>query len=290
VLVHHKFDQALRLIRRLAATDCRFVLHIDSAADADDVSAFRGELEPLNPVYARSVQSTWGSYRLALAVMRCVQAAVRQLEPLDRYVLLSGQDYPISAPARITKFFSTHPDKEFIEAIAQDVNDPDVPGWSPYFRFRRYHLWIGNRHLRLPYLRKGTPPLPIFHGSTWWALTRNAMVYISDQFDSNRRLKRYLRTSFLADEAYIPTLMMGSPFASAVMGHNLTFAKWTPNSGPHPKTLIIDDLAELLSSSKLFARKFDALVDETVMNKLDALLKVETQRPTLDGDEKTDTK
>jgi Core-2/I-Branching enzyme len=290
LLVHHKFDQALRLVRRLAAADCRFVLHVDSAADVEDVSAFRRQLQPFNPVYAPSVNSKWGSYRLALAVMRCVQAAVRQLEPLDRYVLLSGQDYPIAAPAQIAEFFSAHPDKEFIEAFAQDVNDPDVPGWSPYFRFKRYHLWIGNLHLRLPFLRKGVPPLPIFHGSTWWALTRNAMVYVSDQFDSNRRLKRYLRTSFLADEAYIPTLMMGSPFASAVTGHNLTFAKWTPTSGPHPKTLHIEDLAELLSSNKLFARKFDALVDEAVMNKLDALLQVESHPPTLDGGEKTDTK
>jgi hypothetical protein len=278
LLLHHKFDQAVRLIRRLASADCRFVLHIDSAADAEDVSAFRRELQSFNPVYARSVRARWGTYRLALAVMRCVQAAVRQLEPFDRYVLLSGQDYPIAAHAQIDKFFSTHPDEEFIEAIAQDVTDPGIPGWSPYFRFRRYHFWIGGRHLQLPFLRKAVPPLPIFHGSTWWALTRGATVYISDQFDSNRGLRRYLRTSFLADEAYIPTLLMASPFAAAITGHNLTFAHFTSTSGPHPKILRADDLEDLVSSHKLFARKFDALIDEAVMTKLDALMDAKSNR------------
>jgi hypothetical protein len=91
-------------------------------------------------------------------------------------------------------------------------------------------------------------------------------------------LRRYLRTSFLADEAYIPKLLMGSPFASAITGHNLTFAHFTSTSGPHPKILRVDDLEELLSSNKLFARKFDTLVDEAVMTKLDALMDAESNR------------
>jgi hypothetical protein len=120
-------------------------------------------------------------------------------------------------------------------------------------------------------VRKGLPPLPIYHGSTWWALTRPALEYISDQFESNGRLRRYLRTGFLVDEVYIPTLMMASPFASKVTGENVTFAEWTPTSGPHPKALRIDDLPALLGSRKLFARKFDDAIDGTIMDALDEL-------------------
>lgn len=272
VLVHHKFEQALRMVRRLAGPDSGFVFHIDTSADSTCVASFRAELQSFKPVvYAPSVKSRWGSYRQALAIMRCVQAAVRQMEPFDRYVLLSGQDYPIAGRAEITEFFSKHPDTEFLEAFPQDVTDAAVPGWSPYYRFRRHHIWIGERRLHVPVLRKGVPPIPIFHGSTWWALTRAAAVYIADQFDSNRRLKRYLRTGFLVDEVYIPTLIMGSPFSSRVAGSNVTYAEWTPTSGPHPKTLRTDDLDGLLASPKLFARKFDLAFDESLMNELDAL-------------------
>jgi hypothetical protein len=147
----------------------------------------------------------------------------------------------------------------------------DAPGWSPYYRFRRYHLFLGRFHRVLPYTHKGPPPQAIYHGSTWWALTHPALEFIAREFKNNSRLRRYLRTSFLVDEAYVPTLLMGSPFRSRVAGHNLTYAKWTPTSGPHPKTLGIEDLPSLESSSKLFARKFDADVDSTVLDELDRL-------------------
>jgi hypothetical protein len=57
----------------------------------------------------------------------------------------------------------------------------------------------------------------------------------------------------------VPTLLIGSPLRSRVAGHNLTYAEWTPTSGPHPKTLGMEDLPSLQSSSKLFARKFEPM-------------------------------
>src|SRR6202050_4984024 len=272
LLVHHKFDQALRLMRRLAGEDSSFVLHIDNAADAADAGAFRAQLECFKPVlYAQRVRAQWGAYGQALAIMHCIQAAVRQLEPCDRYVLLSGQDYPIKDRAQITEFFAEQPEKEFIEAFPRDVSDAAASGWSPYYRFRRYHFWVGGRHWSVPALRKGPPPLPIFHGSCWWALTSPTVAYIAEHFDLNRQLRRYLRTGYLVDEVYIPTLIMASRFSARVVGENVTFAEWTPTSGPHPKTLRIGDLGQLLNSRKLFARKFDADVDESLLDELDAL-------------------
>lgn len=272
VLLHHKFDQALRLVRRLAGPESSFVFHVDGAADAKPVAAFRAKLDCLvtTPVhFADSVSSVWGSYRQALAIMRCVRVAYRDAERCDRYLLLSGQDYPIADRTHIAEFFAENPDKEFLEAFPRDVTDAGAPGWSPYYRFRRYHFWIGDRRITVPVLRKGQPPLPIYHGSTWWALTRAAIEHIAVQFESNETLKRYLRTGFLVDEVYIPTLMMASRFASKVTGENVTYAEWTPTSGPHPKTLRVDDLATLLKSQKLFARKFDDVVDGSVMDQLD---------------------
>ena len=274
MLLHHKFDQALRLVSRLAGSESSFVFHVDASADAKQSGDFRARLARLadTPVhYAESVSSAWGSYRQALAIRRCVEVAYRDAAPCDRYVLLSGQDYPIVDRAHIAEFFANNPDREFLEAFPQDVADAAAPGWSPYYRFRRYHFWIGNRRVVLPFLRKGLPPLPVYHGSTWWALTRAAIEHLVRQFESNAPLKRYLRTGFLVDEVYVPTLMMASPLASKVTGQNVTYAEWTPTSGAHPKTLRIGDLAALSSSPKLFARKFDDRVDGSVMDRLDAV-------------------
>jgi hypothetical protein len=271
VLLHQKFDQALRMIRRLAGPDCGFIIHIDASARLSAVQAFRKDLESLPVVYTQRVSSRWGSYRQAMAIMHCIQAAVGRMEPFDRYVLISGQDYPIAPRARLFEFFESNPRAEFIEAFPLDVTEADSAGWTPYYRFRRYHIWIGQRHVALPFVRKPLPPLPIYHGSTWWALTRAALLYVAAQFRSDRSLQSYLQTGFLVDEVYVPTLLMASSFASRIEGSNVTFAQWTPTSGPHPKTLQMGDLEELLSSSKLFARKFDASLDGSLMDELDRL-------------------
>lgn len=272
ILVHQKFDQALRMVQRLNWGDPGFIFHIDSAVDSLVVAAFKAQLQGYKRVsYARRVRSRWGGYPQALAIMHCVQTAATQIEAFDRYVLLSGQDYPIADRANFEALFAKNTNAEYIEAYPQDVMDDSVEGWSPYYRFRRYHVWIGNRHIKIPILRKGLPPLPIYHGSTWWALTHSAISYLAKEFDSNRALRRYLLTGFLVDEVYVPTLIMASPLALNVVGENVTYAKWTPTSGPHPKTLRIDDLNELLNSKKLFARKFDATSDQAILDTLDGL-------------------
>lgn len=272
LLVHHKFDQLLRLVDRLDGPHSSFVVHVDRKVAEDQVADLRNKLRPLDRVaFTQRVSSTWGAYEQALAIMECVKSAVEEMEPCDRYVLLSGQDYPIKGQAQILEFFAQHSIEEFIEAYPLDVMDAGSPGWSPYYRFRRYHMWLGGRHIALPFVLKGAPPLPIYHGSTWWALTRGAVTHVAREFASNTKLHRYLRTGFLVDEVYVPTLLMASPFAPRVVGKNVTFAEWTATSGPHPKTLRLADLEQLLVSPKLVARKFDAAVDEAVMSALDGL-------------------
>ena len=272
VTLYHKFDQALRLVRRLEGPDCGFVFHIDSAAHSMDAATFRAKFDGCETVaFVPSVRWKWGSYNGALAVMRCIRAAI-ELGPFDRYVLLSGQDYPIASRVQIREFFEKNLDVEYVEAYPIDVMDESTPGWSPYYRCRRYHVWIGNRRVVLPLIRRGPPPLPIFHGSTWWALTHGAVAYVVDQFKSNRVLRRYLRSAFLVEELYIPTLMMSSPFSKKVACADVTYTKFTPAYGPHPKILTATDFDALMASPKLFGRKVDSAVDVSILDMLDKSL------------------
>ena len=76
ILLHQKFDQALRLIRRLAGADCGFTIHIDRATPVPAVAAFRRALERVNVTYAPRVRSRWGSYGLAAAMMQAMGPSV----------------------------------------------------------------------------------------------------------------------------------------------------------------------------------------------------------------------
>lgn len=268
LLVHHKFEQALRLMRRLAGRNSAFAIHIDAAADPRAAAAFRLALQPYEARFAVPVRASWGSYFQALAIMRVLQAAVEG-PPADRYCLLSGQDYPLASLRDIEAFFARHPDSEFAENTSLDPTDAGAPGWSAFYRLRRYHVWTGGRRHTLPLLRKRMPPMPMFHGSTWWALTRSAVVHVVERFRSDECLRRYLRHGFLVDEMYLPSILGNSVYAGRITGSNLTYASWSPTSGPHPTVLTMADLPALLSSGKLFGRKFDDAVDARVLDELD---------------------
>lgn len=271
LLLHHKFDQAVQLIRRLAAPGVSFAIHLDRNVQAQDIERFKSELADIpNIGYARRVRARWGSFDQAVAVMRVVQHAASNGAEFDRCVLMSGQDYPIASHAQIVEFFNAHPTQEFIEAQPLDVFDATTQGWTPHYRFRRVHVWLGRRRFALPVLLRRPPPTQIFHGATWWALTAEAVRYVAERFEADIALRRYLRTGFLVDEVYVPTLLMNSRFADRVTHENLTFAQWAGAIAAHPKTLGVEDLADLRASRKLFARKFDAAQDDSVMRHLDA--------------------
>jgi hypothetical protein len=269
--LYHKFDQAAQLVFRLAAPNTSFVLHIDRRAGPKARDYLNSRLQSIDRIfYAPRVDSRWGSYNGAVAIANCIHTAVRELPDVDRCVLLSGQDYPISSNQNISRFFEENRGREFIEAFPIDITDQKQVGWSPFYRFRRIHFWIGKQRYKLPLLRRGMPNVDVHHGSTWWALTGDAVRYLDIEMKQNRSFNRYLRTGFLVEEVYVPSLIMNSPFAERVTNYNVTFDQWTPDSGPHPKVLDATDFDRLVSSPRLFARKFDLQKDSRILDMLDS--------------------
>jgi hypothetical protein len=271
VLIHHKFEQAARLLRRLNGEGVSFVVHIDQKVTDEGAATFKRLVAGLPVTYARRERAQWGSYLQAAAIMSGIECAVRSGLDFDRCVILSGQDYPIASHREIVEFFESNREAEYVEAVELDVLDASRTDWSPYYRFRRYHVWLGQRRVVLPLLRKPPPEFAVFHGATWWALTREALAYVDRAFHEQTKFRRAMRTGFLVDEVYVPSLLMNSSFAPRVTRNNVTFAQWTPTSGPHPKTLRSEDLPALLDSPKLFARKVDESLDAALLDQLDAI-------------------
>ena len=270
IIMHHKFEQAARMIRRLAAPHVSFVIHVDSRVDEHSFQRFKRDIAPFYSIFfARRRRAKWGSYSLLQAMINCIDTAVTNCS-FDRCVLLSGQDYPIKSNQQIISYFEAHPRVEFIEAFPRDASDATAPGWSPYYRFRLYHIWIGNRRRPLPYLVKPLPDFPIYHGSAWWALSRDAVLYLYNEFFKNGKYRRAFQWGFLVEEACLQTMIMNSPFSDRVAGQDITFTEWPPTSGPHSKVLEVADFETLKASPKLFARKFDADIDVKILDMLDA--------------------
>jgi hypothetical protein len=269
VLLYHKFEQARRLIRRLSAPNVGLVIHVDASANPALFDKFRMEVSDADNVFfARRAKSRWGSFNVVRAIANCIDTARANFPDFERCVLLSGQDYPVKKNVELKGFFNENRSTEFIEAYPIDASVPK-DGWSPYYRFRRHHIWLGRRRYALPLLTKSTPDFALYHGSSWWALTREAIEYIDHEFKIKSKIYSFFETSFLSDEACINTLLMNSSFAGRVARRNVTYTQWTPTSGPHPKILVTSDYDDITRSEKLFARKFDEHVDSKIMDRFD---------------------
>ncbi|HEY0170079.1 MAG TPA: hypothetical protein VGB98_03430, partial [Pyrinomonadaceae bacterium] len=53
--------------------------------------------------------------------------------------------------------------------------------------------------------------------------------------------------------------------------NNWRYTDWSPG-GPHPKTLLVEDMPALVASTAHFARKFDADTDVRILDELDAFV------------------
>jgi hypothetical protein len=79
---------------------------------------------------------------------------------------------------------------------------------------------------------------------------------------------RFFGHVLIPDELFFQTIIMNSELRGSIENDNLRFLDWSRD--PRPAVLVQKDLPALLSSHKLFARKFDERIDSSILDLLDA--------------------
>lgn len=274
VLAHNTPNHLRRLISALSTPSSTFFIHLDQKSDmapfaglaADNVSFTRERV----PVY-------WGDFSQVEAILVLLRTAFVDPRGFDRFVLLSGSDYPLRSAAAIERFFAERHDLEFIDMVAM----PSADGQKPLSRLTTYQLPPG-RTARSNKIRRFLSQvggklyfrnykavfrdLAPYGGSTWWAFSRAAASHVLAFTDREQALVRFFRNMVSPDEQYFQTILANSPFRSRIV-RALTYALWTPGS-PNPATLSVENLPFFASTSTfsdssglgagemLFARKF----------------------------------
>lgn len=123
VAAHHMPEQLNRLIRTLlcGSPDARVVLHLDLSKrflDPRRFVAIPGVRLIPNPV---AVQ--WGRYTQVELVRHSLDWISKHI-PFDWIVYLSGQDYPLRAPAEIEQFYRDSHHDGFLSAVPIDAGVP----------------------------------------------------------------------------------------------------------------------------------------------------------------------
>lgn len=275
ILAHNNPHQLETLVKRLIYADDLVFIHIDKKSDASQFE-YIGRLPNVFFVKDR-VKVAWGAYSIVEATLNGFREILAANVKVDVVNLMSGCDYPLQTPETIHRFLQDNAGKIFMEYEHMRTN------WQEALsRVERYHLTNYNfkgRYLLQGIMNKLLPKRRMPNGmipvgrSQWFTAPTDCVKYIVDYIDRNKNFKRFIEHTWAPDEFAFQTLLFNSHFREQMVNDNLRYIDWSERKAS-PKTFTIDDKDALLSSDKLFARKFDltnhADVIQAVDNKLDS--------------------
>jgi hypothetical protein len=287
ILAHNVVEQLARLVVHLRPSAADIFIHVDRKVE---ISPFERTVGPGVHFIAKRVPVYWGDYSQVEAILQLLEAALAHPTQYDYLVLLSGTDYPLRSATEIEQFFNQKQGAEFINCVAM----PSVTALKPLSRLTDYKGRPGLFGWATGKARRGLVKhglaskrdyklhlgsLAPFAGSTWWALTRDACVYIREFVMENPDVMKFYENTFNPDEMVFQTILANSRFRSRIL-HNVTFTDWTPGA-PSPSS-IGEKHISLFSANPvlrvedvygvgelLFCRK---VLDLGVSDKLDAVL------------------
>lgn len=284
ILAHKNVNQLKRLVKILHTEDTSFFIHLDkkvkNASDYFEIANDGSNIYFIN----KRVAVNWGAYSMIQATLNSLQEILDTGIYYDYINLLSGQDYPIKKNTEIFDFLTKNYGKEFLYYAPFPTTDLSLGGMDRveyYYNLDNPDNSTYESEMKLRGLkRKFIQGMDPYHGSQWWSLTGQCVKYVLDQVKTNKEISNFYRYSMFSDEQFFQTIIMNSKFDRSVVNDNLRYIDWSKViwekdiwivNPPHPKTLTTDDLPSLVSSSKLFARKFEDTTDVHVLDMLDRL-------------------
>ena len=274
ILVHNTPKHLQRLITALSSGSSSFFIHLDKKSNIDDFLGIKGN----NVHFTRKrVPVFWGDFSIVEATLILLRTALADRCNFDRFVLLSGADYPLRSASYIEKFFESNPNKEFINLVAM----PSEVAGKPIARLTTYKLRPGDRTIskviRKVLMQVGVLPrkrdyktylgdLAPYGGSAWWALSREACDFILTFVKNEIQVVDFFKNTICSDESFFQTILGNSHFRSRIV-RNLTYADWSAGESS-PAYITEKHLTFFQSTSSftpdgvfgggemLFARKF----------------------------------
>lgn len=278
IMVHKNPSQLERLIGAMDHECFHFFIHVDKKIDIQPF-LYLGKFKHVTFIANRKI-CRWGGYSFVKAIFASLAEVLDSAISFDFYNLMSAQDYPIKPIEKIANFYEQNIGKSFISFDPDEKKD----WWAhAVVRYEQYHFtdfeFRGKYFLQKLFntvLPKRKFPLPIkLYGSSdssWWTISNECAKYLLDFMSINKNLANFMEYTWTADEFLIASILMNSPHKDHVINNNQRYITWVKSS-PNPLILTSTDLPEILNSDKLFARKFDALTDEKILDELDLIFK-----------------
>jgi hypothetical protein len=291
ILAHRLPNQLASLLSVLRSPHAQVYLHIDRRAPVAPFNRALGQAPFDDPVCLARRSTRWGGPGMVDASLDGLARGLA--DGCEYFMLISGQDFPLRPIEEIVEFAATAGPRSYLESFAlpttrwrfgghdrTDFYTYDLLGRRetciPRGEDVSFFNWRGrmlNQALRLRTALMPPRRFPAyarpFGGSQWWNLSRTAAEHVLRFLDEHPDYRAYHEYTLAPDELFFQSILLGNEFAGRdqLANDSLRFMVF-PEGASHPRTLTVDDLPAIGASDELFARKFDATVDETVLRRL----------------------
>ena len=273
IMAHHEFGLLETLLQLLDDPRNDIYLHVDRRARGFDPARLHALLTSSNLYLAERMPVSWGGDSQIRCELRLLDMAAAR-GSYAYYHLLSGVDLPIKTQDEIHAFFLASDDRIYLGCNfhpAQALLEQRLAQYHPLqnligrgeTRARAYLSLLDQLFCRLQRAlginRMARSGLSYVFGDNWFSIPQAFAEYVLQQLPLIR--KCFYRTKN-ADELFLQTLAYNSPFREAIVPSCYRLIDWERGT---PYTFRMDDLALLLDSDRLFARKFSQTTDSAVI-------------------------
>ena len=253
-----------------------YYIHVDGKADQGPFEYLEG-MDRVSFIRGR-VKVGWGQYSLVQATLNGLEEMLARGE--YRYVhVMSAQDFPIKSMAYFYQYLRDREGREFITCLREADGHPwwkvaALHAWQYNFQNwtipGKYRLQTAANFL-LPRRKYPVRGHEVVGHSQWFTITTESVRYLLAYLKEHPRVVRFFRYVWGADELIFSTVVYNHPKYRERIEENLFYIDWS-RGGASPKLLTVEDLPALMSSDKLFARKFDIEQDGAVLDRLEEKL------------------
>ena len=290
--------QTTRLACKLAARSSSSFVFIHHDYSVSHLRCDFFKAVPNVEIIPYSVNVEWGDISMVQMMLHCMEYVLSKKPNFDWIVFISGQDYPIQSVSEIEGFLAATEYDGFL-TYSSSAAGKDVAS----IIYRRYYLsylklpkhWRllkvykpmaemtrNSKSIRVSLGTSNAAPrigirnhIPLFDdgficykGQPWMTIKRRCVDYLLQTIRDRPKIINYYSRTLIPEESIFNTILANNS-TLRLKNDCLRYIEWPSAASAHPKVLGVSDYANIVSSGKHFARKFDISVDAEILDMLD---------------------
>ena len=283
----------LRMVNALTGSG-DFYVYIDKKTDIKSFASLLKNYSNVHFINKRK-KISWAGFSVAESFLELLNTAYNQKKLYDRFVFLTGQDYPLMSNEEIINFFSHNKDVEFI--MAYNIATSPIPTdkqkltkrWcldSPFKNkfLTRCYKSFAYRFITKPFefydyqVELGGKKVDPYFGQMLSAFTREGANLLLNTYLNDKAYNKRMKHVHAPDEIYWQTVIFNSPIRKNTVQngeeHEITeHFGWAPlhyhNYDVETSVYTADDFEKLKKCGYMFCRKVLSDKSEKLLDLID---------------------